>query len=137
MKNITSFCGLKISLCSTLTWISTSGPLRNSRSQIGHWKFDPWGPGDIVIVLNCSVGLSSVIVGSPNPSVGLSLLAFALSDGDVKSKCARLICSSNFLGHVDLKSQRRHWNWLSMHQVINYINCVTLNKKIGVIRRNL
>lgn len=66
----------------------------------------------MAIALNARVGLSNVIVGLESPKVGFSKLAlgFPRTEGDVKSKCARFICSSSFLGHVEVKSQRRHCN---------------------------
>lgn len=104
---LTGFWGLSISLCSTFTCTSASDPLLNSCSQIGHWYEDVPGPGVKAMALvkakvALSVGLSSSKVAG---------LAFALpkTDGEVRSKWARLMCSSNFLGHVDLKSHRRHW----------------------------
>lgn len=90
-----------MSLCSTLTCISTSDPVENSLSQIGHWKLEHWGPGDIAMAEKPNVGLSNVKVGLVNPTVVLSVvlevvfeftlaleLALALpnTEGEVKSK---------------------------------------------------
>lgn len=132
VKLHTPFCGLKISRCSTFTCTSTSDPLENSLSQIGHWNDEPWGAGDIDMALNARVGLSSVRVGLLRPRVGLFRLkvglfatrvglselafAFPITEGEVRSKWARLMCSSSFRGHVDVKSQSRHCN-------INVGNC--------------
>lgn len=90
-----------MSLCSTLTCISTSEPVENSLSQIGHWKLEHCGPGDIAIAEKPNVGLSNVKVGLLNPKVGLSVvvdvvfeftlalelaLALPITEGEVKSK---------------------------------------------------
>lgn len=98
---LTDFCGLRMSLCSTLTCISTSDPVMNSLSQIGHWKLEHCGPGDIAIAENPRVGLSNVEFGLVNPKVELSVwlvvvfefrlalelaLAFPNTEGEVKSK---------------------------------------------------
>lgn len=117
---LTPFCGLNISRCSTFTCISTSDPVTNSRSQIGHWNVEPWGPGETAIALDrvlfssVRVALVKVIVGFVSPRVGFSEFAFVLAsprtEGDVRSKWALFMCSSNFLGHVDVKLHRRHWN---------------------------
>lgn len=59
------------------------------------------------------MALLIAIVGLSSRRVGLlSVFAFPNTDGDVRSKWALFMCSSNFLGHVEVNSHNRHWNQL-------------------------
>lgn len=74
------------------------------------------GPGEEAMAfVSVKVALPSARVGLSSPKVEFVVFVFALefatTDGEVRSKWARFICSSSFLGHVDVKSHRRHWNF--------------------------